>query len=221
MLSPHARSAGAPAVSQTLLHCFLRRTPRGYLMNLLFTQGRVAPTTQTAASERSSSGRRNSWHALLVVLLGCLWLNTSCQPVPSSVASLVTGEHTSDPTFAGRQHFRSPARSSRMSECHRPHEGWRVVSTGEEYSTQGIRGMFFRLGPGTPRGETRVVSGALSTEPTGASVHVSEQNGLPESVVAPLLAQRAKSSSVSERNESPALRKIPRIVETVRWPMGK
>jgi hypothetical protein len=191
VLSPHARSGRG--TSHFTNSPTLRRTPRGYLMNLLFTQGRVARLANRSIRERSSSGRRNSWHALLVVLLGCLWLNTSCQPVPSSVASLVTGETPSDPTFAGRQHFPVPPREA--VECLSaiaPHEGWRVVSTGEEYSTQGIQGMFFRLEPDTPRGETRVVSGALSTEPTGASVHVSEQNGLPESVVAPLLAESKK-----------------------------
>ncbi len=133
------------------------------------------------------------WHALLGVLLGCLWLNTSCQTVQSSVESLVTRETPSDPTYAGRQHFPVPPREA--VECLSaiaPHEGWRVVSTGEEYSTQGIQGMFFRLEPDTPRGEKRVVSGVFSTEPTGSSVRVSEQNGLPESLVAPLIAEIKK-----------------------------
>jgi hypothetical protein len=113
--------------------------------------------------------------------------------VQSSVEALVTGEPPTDPTYAGRQHF--PVTPRAAVECLidiAPREGWQVVSTGEEYSTQGIQGMFFRLEPAQPRGENRVVSGVFYTEPTGSSVRVSEQNGLPESLVEPLIAEIKK-----------------------------
>jgi hypothetical protein len=111
----------------------------------------------------------------------------------SSMESIVTGETRSDPTYAGRQHF--PVTPREAVECLIDialHEGWQVVSTGEEYSTQGIQGMFFRLEPTVPLGEKRVVSGVFYTEPTGSYVRVSEQSGLPESLVEPLIAEIKK-----------------------------
>jgi hypothetical protein len=52
--------------------------------------------------------------------------------------------------------------------------------------------MFFRLEPDKPRGEKRELSGVFYTEPTGSYVRVSEQNGLPESLVEPLIAEIKK-----------------------------
>jgi hypothetical protein len=52
--------------------------------------------------------------------------------------------------------------------------------------------MFFRLEPDKPSGEKRELSGVFYTEPTGSYVRVSEQNGLPESLVEPLIAEIKK-----------------------------
>ena len=112
----------------------------------------------------------------------------------SSVEGIVTGEAPTDHTYAGRQHF--PVPPTEAVECLidiAPHEGWQVVSTGEEYSTHGIQGTFFRLEPLKPTDEKRALSGIFYAEPSGSYVHVSEQNGLPESLVGPLIAAIKKN----------------------------
>jgi len=55
-----------------------------------------------------------------------------------------------------------------------------------------MQGKFFRLEAATPLGEKRVLSGVFYNEPTGSYVRVSEQNGLPESLVEPLIAEIKK-----------------------------
>jgi hypothetical protein len=104
--------------------------------------------------------------------------------------ALVTGEPPTDPTYAGRQHF--PATPTEAVACLitiAPNEGWEVVSTGEEYSTRGPHGTFFRLEPVEPSGDKKALSGVFYAEPSGSYVHVSEQNGLPEPLVEPLIAE--------------------------------
>jgi hypothetical protein len=111
------------------------------------------------------------------------------------VEAIVTGESPTDPTYAGRQHFPvTPHEAVQYLTDIAPHEGWQVVSTGDEYSTQGIQGRFFRLEPITPTTEKRALSGVFYAEPSGSSVRVSEQNGLPESLVEPLIAEMKKRS---------------------------
>ena len=63
----------------------------------------------------------------------------------------------------------------------------------------GIQGMFFRLEPVAPTGEKRAVSGVFYAEPAGSYVHVSEQNGLPESLVEPLIAAIKKNKRDREQ----------------------
>ena len=133
------------------------------------------------------------WPSLFVFLLGCLSLSTSCSSVQSSVEAIVTGESPTDETYAGRQHFPvtpNEAVASLISIA--PHEGWEVVSTGEEYSTHGARGAFFRLEPVDPIGDKKALSGVFYAEPSGSYVRVSEQNGLPEPLVEPLIAEIKK-----------------------------
>ena len=129
-------------------------------MNPHCTRLRAARTAGSGTRERFSSVHSYSsllWPSLLGLLLSGLLLNTSCRSVQSSVEALVTGEPPSDPTYAGRQHFPVTPREAVEGLIDiAPHEGWQVISTGEEYSIHGIQGMFFRLEPvAADRRETR------------------------------------------------------------------
>jgi hypothetical protein len=139
------------------------------------------------------------WPSLFVFFIGFLSLSMSCSSVQSSVEAIVTGDPPTDPTYAGRQHF--PVTPREAVACLidiAPHEGWEVVSTGEEYSTQGIQGTFFRLEPVKLTSERRTLSGVFYAEPSGSYVRVSEQNGLPESLVEPLIAEMKKRNRKRE-----------------------
>jgi hypothetical protein len=139
----------------------------------------------------------NSSIVLLSSLLLCLttWLSLSagCSSVPSSVAALVTGEAPTDQTYAGRQHL--PVTPDEALECLidvAPQQGWAVVNTGKEYNTQGQRGTFFRLATTALSGSKQTVSGVFYAEPSGSYVRISEQNGLPETLVEPLITEVKK-----------------------------
>jgi len=121
-------------------------------------------------------------------------LSTSCNAVPPSVQELVTGEAPSDPTYAGRQHFPvSPDQALEVLRDIAPQQGWEVVSTGGEYDTKGQRGTFFRLATtAAPDGEQQTVSGVFYAEPSGSYVRISQNNGLPEVLVEPLIAEIKK-----------------------------
>jgi len=161
-------------------------------MNSNFAWLCAARTASSGTRERFSSAHSRSslvWQSLFVLLMAGLSLNTSCSSLQSSVEAIVTGESPTDPTYAGRQHF--PVTPTEAVECLieiAPQEGWKVVSTGEEYSTHGIQGTFFRLEPVVPLDNQHALSGVFYVEPSGSYVHVSEQNGLPESLVEPLIA---------------------------------
>jgi hypothetical protein len=127
---------------------------------------------------------------LLVCLTGCLFLSAGCTAAPSFVNSLIAGEAPADETYAGRQHF--PVTPSEAVECLievAPQQGWDVVSTGDEQATYGERGKFFRLEPTKSSGGRQPVSGIFYAEPSGSYVRISEQNGLPETLVEPLIAE--------------------------------
>jgi hypothetical protein len=120
-------------------------------------------------------------------------LNTGCNAVPPAVTELVTGEAPTDPTYAGRQHFPvSPEQALEALRDIAPQQGWEVVSTGGEYDTQGQRGTFFRLATTSSDGEQQTVSGVFYAEPSGSYVRISQQNGLPEVLVEPLIAEIKK-----------------------------
>ena len=139
---------------------------------------------------------------LFAVLMGSLSLSTGCPSVQSSVEAIVTGEPPTDPTYAGRQHFPvTPREAVQYLIDIAPHEGWQVISTGEEYSTQGIQGIFFRLELVKPTTEKRALSGIFYAEPSGSYVRVSEQNGLPESLVEPLIAAIKKNKRTREKED--------------------
>lgn len=131
--------------------------------------------------------------SLLVYLTTWLSLSAGCSSVSSSVTSLVTDETPTDQTYAGRQHL--PVTPDEAVECLSdvaPQQGWEVVSTGEEYGTQGERGKFFRLAPTTLSGGQHSMSGVFYAEPSGSYVRISEQNGLPETLVEPLITEIKK-----------------------------
>jgi len=152
-----------------------------------------ARTADSKTRERFASAHFCSslvWPSLGVFLLGCLSLSTSCSSVQSSVEAIVTGETPTDETYAGRQHFPvTPPEAVACLITIAPHEGWEVVSTGEEYSTRGVQGTFFRLDPIEPGSDKKALNGVFYAEPSGSYVRVSEQNGLPEPLVEPLIAE--------------------------------
>jgi hypothetical protein len=129
-------------------------------------------------------------HGVSAVTLGFLLvglLSVGCSSLPPSVAALATGEAPADPTYAGRQHFPvSPEEALVFLRDVAPQQGWAVVSTGAEYDTSGQRGTFFRLAT-TGSGESQMVSGIFYVEPSGSYVRISEQNGLPETLIEPLI----------------------------------
>jgi hypothetical protein len=109
------------------------------------------------------------------------------------VTELVTGDAPTDDTYAGRQHL--PVTPDEAVEClinAAPQRGWTVVSTGEEYDPHGARGRFFRLAP-TGQGDAKQpVSGIFYAEPSGSYVRISEHNGVPETLLEPLIAEIKK-----------------------------
>ena len=149
--------------------------------------------THGRISCRSLNGSTVLLNFLLLCLTTWLSLSAGCSSVPSSVAALVTGEAPPDETYAGRQHL--PVTPDEAVECLSnvaPQQGWAVVSTGGEYDTQGQRGTFFRLATTTPGGSKQTVSGVFYAEPSGCYVRISEQNGLPETLVEPLITEIRK-----------------------------
>ena len=66
------------------------------------------------------------------------------------------------------------------------------MSSGYESRTHGAPGTFFRLKPSKPLGDQPPLSGVFYAEPSGSYVRVSETNGLPESLVEPLIANKRK-----------------------------
>jgi hypothetical protein len=149
------------------------------------TRGRISCRTYNSSTVLLSS--------LRLCLTTWLFLSAGCSSVPSSVAALVTGEAPTDRTYAGRQHL--PVTPEEALECLSdvaPQQGWAVVSTGEEYDTRGQRGTFFRLATTALSGGKQTVSGVFYAEPSGSYVRISEQNGLPETLVEPLIAEIKK-----------------------------
>jgi hypothetical protein len=117
---------------------------------------------------------------------------SACSSVQSSVQELVADEPR-DETYAGRQHFPvTPQEAADFLEQVAPRHGWQVVGTGDEYDVHGHRGKFFRLEPMRAGSGKKSVSGVFYTEPTGTYVRVSEDNGLPEALVDPLIAAMKK-----------------------------
>jgi len=124
----------------------------------------------------------------------CLFVVSACSAVQSTVQGIVTGEEEpTDETYAGRQHFPVTPQEAVDSLIEvAPQHGWEVVSTGDEYGVYGQRGKFFRVETDTQSSGKKTVSGVFYAERTGAYVRVSENNGLPEALVEPLIAEIKK-----------------------------
>jgi len=152
------------------------------------TYGRIVPPLHSFVSPLVRS--------LFIFLTGCLSLSAGCTAAPSFVNSILTGEAPADETYAGRQHF--PVTPAEAVECLiavAPQQGWDVVSTGEEQALYGERGKFFRLEPIKSNSGKQSVSGIFYAEPSGSYVRVSEQNGLPETLVEPLIVEIKKKKA--------------------------
>jgi hypothetical protein len=118
---------------------------------------------------------------------------SACSSVQSSVQELVAQEPR-DETYAGRQHFPvTPQEATDLLTEVAPRNGWQVLSTGDEYDVHGQRGKFFRLEPIRRDAKKRNVSGVFYAEPGGAYVRVSEENGLPEELIQPLITAIKKN----------------------------
>jgi len=116
-------------------------------------------------------------------------LVSACGSVQSTVQGIVTGEEPTDETYAGRQHFPVTPEEAVdfLSEVALQH-GWEVVSSGDEYDVHGQRGKFFRVETDNLLGGKKTISGVFYAERTGTYTRVSENNGLPEALVEPLIA---------------------------------
>jgi hypothetical protein len=129
------------------------------------------------------------YNGILSLLCFTLCFSSACSSVQSSVQELVANEPR-DETYAGRQHFPvTPQEAVDFLAEIAPRHGWEVVSTGDEYDGRSQRGKFFRLEPNRAGGGRKAMSGVFYAEPKGTYVRVSEDNGLPELLVAPLIAE--------------------------------
>lgn len=137
-------------------------------------------------------------NVILSVLCLLLCFSSACSSIPSSVQELVTGEPR-DETYAGRQHFPvTPQEAVDFLVDIAPRHGWAVVSTGDEYDGRSVRGKFFRLEPNRGGGSRKAVSGVFYAEPKGTYVRVSEDNGLPELLIQPLIAEIKEKKGYSD-----------------------
>ena len=67
--------------------------------------------------------------------------------------------------------------------------GWKVVSSGDQYDMQGMRGKYFRLATERFIGGTKEMSGVFFSESTGTYVVVGKSDtGLPEALTGPFMA---------------------------------
>lgn len=124
------------------------------------------------------------------IATSCALAVSGCSSVQSTVQGIVTGETPADETYAGRQHFPvTPQEAVDFLVVVAPRQGWEVVSTGDEYDVHGQRGKFFRIETDQRFGGKKTISGIFYAERTGAYVRVSENNGLPEALVEPLIAE--------------------------------
>jgi hypothetical protein len=70
-----------------------------------------------------------------------------------------------------------------------PQNGWKVVSTGDQFDLQGLRGKYFRLEVERFLGGAKDVGGVFFSEPSGSYVMVEKSGaGLPKDLTEPFLA---------------------------------
>ena len=126
----------------------------------------------------------------------------SANSVQSTVRGILTGEEPTDETYAGRQHFPvTPQEAVDFLVEVAPRHGWEVVSTGDEYDAYRKRGKFFRLETDKPMPGKKIISGVFYEEKTGAYVRISENNGLPEVLVEPLVAEIKEQRGYPAKND--------------------
>jgi hypothetical protein len=136
----------------------------------------------------------------LLIAAWCSLAVSACSSVQSTVQEIVTGEAPTDETYAGRQHFPvTPQEAVDFLRDVAPRHGWEVVSAGDEYDVYGQRGKFFRMETDQLLGGKKTISGVFYAEKTGAYVRVSENNGLPEVLVEPLIAEIKEKKGYKEK----------------------
>jgi hypothetical protein len=96
----------------------------------------------------------------------------------------------SDEVPGGKLHVKvTPEEAITILQKVAPENGWQVISTGDQFDMQGLRGKYFRLETDRFLGGIKQVSGVFFSEPTGSYVMVgSKDTGLPENLVAPFTA---------------------------------
>ena len=127
--------------------------------------------------------------AYLLSLLLCLASLTGCGTVKSLVPGV--GKDKSVAADSGeRLHLSVPPEEAvAILREVAPQNGWQVVSTGDQFDLQGLRGKYFRLETDRFIGGRKSVSGVFFSEPSGTYVIVGKQDtGLPEALAAPLTA---------------------------------
>jgi hypothetical protein len=136
----------------------------------------------------------------LVLAFSCLTFLTNCGTVKSAVPGM--GSDSSSAAKAGeRLHFKvTPEEALAILVELAPQNGWEVVSTGDQYDLQGLRGKYFRLETTRFIGGRSSMSGVFFGEPTGTYVIVGKRDaGLPQDLAAPLIAAiegRGKTAAV-------------------------
>jgi hypothetical protein len=121
--------------------------------------------------------------SFLISLAGC-----------STVKSVVPGMGSSDTPSAAKAgeklHFKmTPEEALTLLGEVAAQNGWQVVSSGDQYDMQGLRGKYFRIETERFIGGTKEMSGIFFSEPTGTYVVVGKNDsGLPEGLTGPFIA---------------------------------
>ena len=115
----------------------------------------------------------------------CLAHVVACGTVKSVIPGM-----GGDEVPGGKLHVKvTPEEAIKILQKVAPENGWQVVSIGDQFDMQGLRGKYFRLETDRFLGGIKQVSGVFFSEPTGAYVAVgNKETGLPENLVAPLTA---------------------------------
>jgi hypothetical protein len=141
--------------------------------------------------------------AVCLCILSFLYLIhiTSCGTV-STVKSVLPGtkEENPGPAAGEKLHLKVvPEEAIAILDEVAPQNGWTVLSVGDQYDLQGLRGKYFRLGTDRFIGGKKYVSGVFFSEPTGSYVIVGKSDtGLPQELAAPFVAAVETHSRTTE-----------------------
>ena len=129
----------------------------------------------------------------LAIYFFILWLSlihlTSCGTIKSVVPGM--GNDSPPGAAAGEKlHFKvTPEEAIAILGEVAPENGWRLVSTGDQFDIHGLRGKYFRLETDRFLGGRKSVDGVFFSEPEGTYVIVGKSDiGLPEPLTAPFMA---------------------------------